>query len=194
MQHPTFDMEPAAIALETVVTGITDEQLELPTPTGANVRALLAHVAMLTEAFRQAATKESVGVSVAPTAVETVLGNDWRTVIPAQLKALVAAWQEPAAWVGETEAGGVLLPAAEMAGVALDEMVIHGWDLARATSQPYAPDSDDIAILLDMMKGNPIEGTPGLFGPVVAVPDNASSLDRLLGLTGRDPDWTASHN
>ncbi|WP_067815941.1 TIGR03086 family metal-binding protein [Nocardia inohanensis] len=193
MQHPSFDLEPAAIGLETVVTGIADEQLALPTPTGASVRDLLAHVTMLTEAFRQAATKEAVGSSVPPTSVAPVLGNDWRTVIPAQLKALVAAWQEPAAWTGDTEAGGVTLPAPAMAGVALDELVIHGWDLARATSQPYAPDSDDLAILLEMMKDNPIEGTPGLFGPVVAVPDNASSLDRLLGLTGRDPDWTASH-
>ena len=30
-----------------------------------------------------------------------------------------------------------------------------------------------------------------LFGPIVPVPDDASALDHLLGLTGRDPNWQA---
>ena len=33
--------------------------------------------------------------------------------------------------------------------------------------------------------------TPGLFGPPVPVPKDAPLLDRLLGLTGRDPAWRA---
>ena len=33
------------------------------------------------------------------------------------------------------------------------------------------------------------DGSPGLFGPPVSVPDSAPLFDRLLGLTGRDPAW-----
>jgi len=31
---------------------------------------------------------------------------------------------------------------------------------------------------------------PGLWGPVVPVPDDAPLLHKVVGLTGRDPGWT----
>ena len=34
------------------------------------------------------------------------------------------------------------------------------------------------------------EARAGLFGPVVEVPDDAPLLDRVIGLTGRDPAWS----
>ncbi|GAB4589328.1 TIGR03086 family metal-binding protein [Nocardia sp. IFM 10818] len=193
MNQQAFDLESAATAMEGVVAGISDTQLDDPTPCAdTSVRDLLLHVIGLTEAFRQAATKEMVGRSQPPGALAPEFG-DWRNRIPAQLKSLVEAWRAPDAWTGDTEAGGVLLPAPEMATVALNELVVHAWDLARATSQPYLPDSDDLAILLEMLRDTPVEGTPGLFGPVVPVPDNAPTLDKVLGLTGRDPAWSANH-
>jgi uncharacterized protein (TIGR03086 family) len=190
--NPNFDFEPAAMALATVVGGITDDQITAATPCAASaVRDLLVHVIGLTEAFRQAATKEAVGRSVPPTAApDTALPDDWRAIIPAQLKELVAAWREPAAWDGDTEAGGVTAPAPVMAMIALDEVVVHGWDLARATDQPPIYDPADLTILLEFLRETPPEGTPGLFGPIVPVPADAPALDRVIGLTGRDPAWT----
>ncbi|MFC9436800.1 TIGR03086 family metal-binding protein [Nocardia sp. NPDC057030] len=188
-----FDFEPAATALETVVCRIADDQLGAHSPCAdTTVRDLLAHVLDLTEAFRQAATKEAVGGSVAPSiGAERALAGDWRTRIPAQLKALVEAWREPGAWAGVTEAGGVSEAAPVMARIALDELVVHGWDLAKATGQPFSATADDLATLLDMLDGVPPEGTPGLFGPVVPVPAEASALERVLALTGRSADWSA---
>ncbi|MBP0661776.1 TIGR03086 family protein, partial [Mycobacterium tuberculosis] len=83
------------------------------------------------------------------------------------LKALAAAWQEPAAWDGRTEAGGVTDDAVALAVVALDEVVVHGWDLARATGQPFDCADAHAAVLLEMLDGVPSEGVPGLFGPTV---------------------------
>ncbi|WP_280264840.1 TIGR03086 family metal-binding protein [Nocardia wallacei] len=192
MTDSVFDLEAAATGLEAVVAGIADDRLAAPTPSDVTVRELLVHVIDLTEAFRQAATKESVGRSVAPeTGPHRTLPDDWRTRIPAQLKTLVAAWREPGAREGNTEAGGVEMPAAAMAVVALDELVIHGWDLARATGQAYVPAEKDLTVLMEWLRDTPPEGTPGLFGPTVAVGDDSPLWDRVLGLTGRDPSWVA---
>ncbi|MFI6776853.1 TIGR03086 family metal-binding protein [Nocardia sp. NPDC050412] len=190
--HPNFDLEPAATALEAVVGAIADDHLTASTPcTDTSVRDLLAHVVGLTEAFRQAATKEAVGRSVPPAVgPQSDLPADWRFRISAQLKALVESWRDPAAWDGETEAGGVTAPAVVMAAIALDEIVIHTWDLARATGQQPDVDPAHLAILLEFLRDTPPEGTPGMFGPVIQVPDTAPLLDRIVGLTGRDPAWS----
>ena len=79
---------------------------------------------------------------------------------------------------------------AEVAGVvALDELVVHGWDIAVATGKPYAPPAPEIEAAMAFVTSfdAPRDGT--LFGPVVPVADDATQLDRLLGLTGRDPSW-----
>ncbi|MEV0058997.1 TIGR03086 family metal-binding protein [Nocardia sp. NPDC050718] len=187
--EPQFDFALAARTLADVVAGIPDDRLDALTPCeDTTVRQVLAHVVGLTEAFRQAATKESVGRSEPPS-LDSPLAVDWRTLIPAQLAALTEAWRIPAAWDGDAEAGGVVLPAAIMATVALDEVTVHAWDLAVATGQSVTVDPNHLAILLDFLRDTDPDGTPGLFGPVVAVPDAAPAFDRLLGLTGRDPGW-----
>ncbi|WP_084525772.1 TIGR03086 family metal-binding protein [Nocardia vaccinii] len=190
MTTPMFDLENAATLLEQVVADIADDQLSARTPTAMTVGEMVQHVLGFTEGFRQGATKESIGASVPPSqAAPQTLPQDWRSRVPAQSKALVAAWREPAAWEGETEVGGAAGPAPQMARFALDELIVHGWDLARATGQPFAPTEQDLVVLLEMLGDTPPEGVPGLFGPRVAVPPDASLLDRVIGLTGRDPAW-----
>jgi uncharacterized protein (TIGR03086 family) len=86
----------------------------------------------------------------------------------------------------------VPLSGAEAGAVAVDELVIHGWDLARATGQPYEPDPAALQLchgLLLAAADDPSRGD-GIFGPVVPVPEDAPLLDRAVGLSGRDPGWT----
>src|ERR1700710_2142804 len=53
------------------------------------------------------------------------------------LNALVTAGQEESAWTGRVSAGGVEMDAADNALVAIEELVVHGWDLARSTGQGF---------------------------------------------------------
>ncbi len=180
----------AAVAETTrVVTAIRDDQLAAPTPcAGTPVAALLDHLDGLALAFRLAAEKRTGGT--ASTSADA-LTPDWRTRVPERLAALAAAWQDPAAWTGDAEAGGVTMPAPAMAAVAVDEVLVHGWDLAVATGQPYRADPGATEAALAFVAAATGEGPApeGLFGPPVAVPGDAPGFDRLLGRTGRDPAW-----
>jgi uncharacterized protein (TIGR03086 family) len=189
METTQLDLAPQAAEVARVVAGIRDDQLDAPTPCADTpVAGLLAHLVGLTTAFRMAA--EKTPVPGGPSASADDLPPDWRGRIPAQLDALVAAWQRPSAWEGTAEAGGVTMPAPVMAIVALDEVLVHGWDLAVATGQDYAADPASVGACTGFAAQAAAEGpTPGLFGPPVPVPDDAPPLDRLLGLTGRDPAW-----
>jgi uncharacterized protein (TIGR03086 family) len=78
----------------------------------------------------------------------------------------------------------------EVAGVvALDELIIHGWDLAKATGQPASYEGPELDAVHAMVQQFRAGETEGLFGPAVAVADDAPLLDRILGLAGRDPGW-----
>lgn len=186
------DFQPAARAVQKVVAGVRDDQLANPTPCAKwTVADLLDHLVGLTMAFRMAAAKQAQPAP--PDPLRSALHPEWRGLLPAQLDDLVAAWRTPDAWTGETEAGGVVLPADVMGLVALNEVVVHGWDLAASTGQPYEIDraTTEAVHSLVAQQASP-EGTPGLFGPSITTPAEAPLLDRVIGLTGRDPRWASA--
>ena len=192
MQTTTPDLAPATAEVGRIVAGVRDDQPTDPTPCpGTSVAGMLDHLLGLTTAFRMAA--EKVRPEGGPSADAANLAPDWRIRLPAQLDALAAAWRPAEAWEGITEAGGVELPASAMGVVALDEVVVHGWDLAAATGQQYRPDESAaqrcLEFGIEFEKGVPDARSGGLYGPKVDVPADAPVFDRLLGHTGRDPGW-----
>ena len=184
--HP--DLEPAARRMARLVEAVPDDALGDPTPCEHyTVGDLLDHIGGAAIAFRAAAVKNPLDASAPGRAAN--LGADWRDRIPRDLLALAEAWRSPDAWTGMTGAGGVDLPG-EVAGVvALDELVLHGWDLAKATGQEASYDGPELEAVLAMVQQFGSRGAEGLFGPPVPVPDDAPVLERILGLAGRHPDW-----
>jgi uncharacterized protein (TIGR03086 family) len=182
------DLHPAADRLAELVEGLPDDALELPTPCERyTVAALLDHLAGTVVAFRAAAIKEPL--SGGPSGDPRNLAPDWRSRIPRGARALADAWDDPTAWTGTTAAGGVELPGDVAGIVALDELVIHGWDLAKATGQHADYDGPGLEAVLGLVTSFRDRGFEGLFGPEVAIAADSPLFERILGVTGRDPSW-----
>ncbi|MEV6582795.1 TIGR03086 family metal-binding protein [Streptomyces sp. NPDC051582] len=189
------DLEPQARLVARLARAVPDAALADRTPCPEyRVRDLLGHLAGLAVAFRDAARKDlGPTTDTAPGAAAPPLPADWREELPRVLTEMAEAWREPAARTGMTRAGGVDLPGEIALIVAADELVVHGWDLARATGQVYTPDRAalDLAHAFLRQAAEDDDRGGGIFGAVVPVPDDAPLIDRTVGLSGRDPQWTA---
>lgn len=181
-----FDLEPATTEMTRLLRGVNADRLDSPTPCDEwAVRDLLAHIHQFVDVFATNARKGSLNPP-------DDLVDDWRTVIPAALDDLAAAWSDASAWEGRVSAGGIEMDAADNALVAAEELTGHAWDLARATGQ----DIDVSDAILDpvaqfFVRFSPGNADEGPFGPRGPVPDDADRLDRLVATAGRDPRWRA---
>ena len=183
-----FDLDPAASELARLLAGVPDYRLDAPTPCIEwSLGDLLLHIDGFTATFTANARKE-------PTPPWPVaLSDGWRESMPRRLAELAAAWREETAWHGRDSAGGIEMSADDNALVALEELVVHGWDLARATGRPLRVDDASLSGVERFQEvfGELIASGRGPYGPAVPVAHGASRLDRLVGRAGREPAWVA---
>jgi uncharacterized protein (TIGR03086 family) len=185
-----IDLTPAAGRVGDLVVGVDDRQLGDPTPCpDMTVGDLVDHIGTLALAFASKAGGGGATSGPPPPPDGQNLEPGWRDRIARDVQALAAVWREPSAWEGMTTAGGIELPSEVAGAIALDELVVHGWDLAMATGQPFIASDEDIAAATQLVTNFQAPRDGRLFGPVVEVADDAPTLDRLLGLAGRDPGW-----
>jgi uncharacterized protein (TIGR03086 family) len=182
----------AAAAAETasVVSGIHKQRLDIATPcTDWDLRTLLNHTILWTS---YSAERRAHGESVA----EELMSKDF-TADPgfaqdyqAQIQRAVRAWSDPQAWQRDLNVMGSSTPAADIAAMLIMEMVLHGWDIARATGQEYSADDALAQALLETVQAQAemFRQYQG-FAEAITVPDGASAFDRALSLSGRDPLW-----
>lgn len=189
------DLYPATSHLAALLASVTDEQLSARTPCEKYALGdLIDHINGLSLGFTAAATKEfGESGSQAPSGDASRLDPNWRTAIPERLRSLAAAWRDPDAWDGMTKAGGIDLPAAIAGQVALNEVVVHGWDVALASGQDFLCGTEQLQACLAFLEPTAAPGQEAsradIYGPVVEVGESATPLERLIGLAGRNPDW-----
>jgi len=112
---------------------------------------------------------------------------DWPTV----RDAMQASLDDPA--VAGTEYDGMFgrtTFAATVDQFMCADLVVHAWDVARAAGLPQHEEmpADEVERIHGELQGiGPAMRSPGVFGPEVPVPDDASAQDRFLGFIGRRP-------
>lgn len=192
------DLEPAAREMTRLVNAVRDDQLGDPTPcTSYTLGDLLQHVRELAEAFTVAGRKEQPdgGSQPPPQGDGTLLSPGWRAETTEWLGRLVDTWSDPATWEGKAWIAGFEAPASAVGVTAANELVVHGWDVARASGQPISLDDAALAPSLEfvaMMSGPGSEQARGdAFGPPQPVPSGASALDEVIAGNGRNPAWPA---
>ena len=194
MEEKNLHAEMAAAAAQAarVVTGAPDDKGALDGPTPCqdwDLRTLLNHTILWTS---YSAERRARGESVAEELMskDFTAEPDYQADYVAQLNKAVQAWSDPKAWQGDIGVMGDATPAADVAAMLIMEMVLHGWDVARATGQEYVCDAAVAALLLKTVEAQAelFRKYQG-FADVVTVPDDASAFDQALALSGRDPQW-----
>ena len=184
-------LESAAHRAVPVVRGVTDAQLGAPTPCAEyDVRDLLNHLTHVVVEFQKLAAKQDADFTSTPGYVD---GGDWRARFAEETARLAEAWAAPGAEEGET--GQMTMPARTVGGLALIDLTVHPWDLARSTGQDFTPDPacvDELTVLLEHLA--PGARQAKVFGEPYPVPEGASAFEALLATTGRDPHWRPARN
>ena len=80
-------------------------------------------------------------------------------------------------------------PVRDYIGEMTFDLIVHGWDLGRAIDYPDPLPAEVVDDLYRSSAGADMSSS-GLFAPPVDVPDDAATIDKLVAVTGRDPNWT----
>jgi uncharacterized protein (TIGR03086 family) len=183
-------MAAAAAEAARVVGGVPEGPLDGATPCDDwDLRTLLNHTILWTA---YSAERRAYGESAAEDLMTKDFTADpgFRTAYADQIGKAVNAWSDPAAWERELGVMGNTTPAAEVAAMLIMEMVLHGWDVAKATGQEYVCDDAVAAAVLETVEaqGEMFRKYEG-FKDIVPVADEVTKFDRALSLSGRDPNW-----
>lgn len=80
------------------------------------------------------------------------------------------------------------MPAGQFLMIPIADLVVHTWDLAKPTGQNTTLDSGLSEVCLEVIKMSAPRGREGgFFGPEISVTENATTQDKLLAMSGRQP-------
>ncbi|MCD9623848.1 TIGR03086 family metal-binding protein [Rhabdothermincola salaria] len=183
-----------------VIAGVRPEQLAAATPCPEmDVRAMLRHVVGVLDRIA------ALGHGEDPFAVtETDVPDDgWSDAWTRAGRRAADAWRDDALLDRPMALPWIEGSGAEILTSYFSELTVHTWDLATATGQqprwddsvltaalearPILPAENRRALVEEISAGLGLDEVAIPFAEAVAVPDDASAIDRLVAWNGRDP-------
>lgn len=177
----------ALLATGRIVAGVQPEQLSRPTPCRDwDVRLLLNHIIGGNYMF---ATVARGGQVEATGEMEDYTRPDPGTHYLDSAESVLSAWAEPGAMERRVHMPFGDIPASAAVSIHFLDIVVHGWDLARATDQDATIATDLAAEALDISSDllSPELREAGVFGPEIPVAADDPLHDRLVAFMGRRP-------
>lgn len=184
MPSPTVDQLRTALAdVSALICGITAEQWTAQTPCGAwDVRELVSHLVGGNGLFAAA-----LRGGQAPPPAPAPPDDDLPAAFDRSGAALLDAFDMPGAMQRVITVPFGTVPGEVALHLRLTEMLVHGWDIARATGQPATMDDaiaeQELQFSQSALGAIPPERSP--FDPPQQTPAGASAVERLAALLGR---------
>ena len=168
----------AAAGFTSRLDAVADDQWSNPTPcTDWDVRQLVDHVITI-----QRQIPEGLGVPVADDGAD--IKGEWTAVRAAAVEAL----RQPGVLERTMPGRGGEVPVQMALMPRLSDLILHSWDLARATGGDHRIDPDTAAVVLEFLEPNDeILRSSGTFGPKIDPPPGADAGVKLLFFSGRRP-------
>jgi uncharacterized protein (TIGR03086 family) len=170
-----------------IIAAVAKEDFELPTPCPDwNVRQLINHMVGALVMFRDVAVNGEADPSLFE---RDLIGDNPADSFENASREAIAAWRVEGRLDGAAKLPFGEFPAPFALQLPAMDMVVHGWDLARATGQDVAWDAALVADTLTFSEATftAPEFRGSDFGSPVPVPDDADGITRLVAFLGRNP-------
>lgn len=186
---PLEQLDQLGPVLGGVVTRIGTAQLDDPTPcTALTVRGVLEHMIEGATSFAAAFRGEAGPPADGAAATADPAGAaDPLARFGQALTGLAEAMHSPGALDRTIAAPFGDVPGPAFARFVVLDGLVHGWDLATATGQPYEP-PDGLVAAVDAFAREaivPAMREAGMFAAPAEAPADATPIERLVAFTGR---------
>ena len=185
--HPSDQLAYQRDTLRGLVAGVTSDQLPLPTPcTDWDVRGLINHFVGGAGMF--AAAFNGVELDIDPDApMPDLVGDDPLGAFDGAIAMFNAAVDQPGAMDRTISLPFGQLPAPMVLELLKFDLLVHCWDLATATGQPFDPPVDAVEYGLDAAKViiSREMRNGDTFCDEVVLDTHATPIERLVAFTGR---------